>query len=150
MIYGWLVICEPDHQSITEMALGLAVSKASVSTVLRQLEQSQMVERVPVPGSRQHHYRARAGGWSQVLRSRFERLGLGETAAEYALSHLTARGPGPSERLNEMRDFFHFVKYEFGDVLTERGGPGMQQLAGELSAEGRRAGDEGGRRGRSA
>jgi len=51
---------------------------------------------------------------------------------------------------------------EFGDVLTERWGPGMQQLAGELSARpadparrprpgaGQRAGGEGGPRGRSA
>jgi sugar-specific transcriptional regulator TrmB len=47
---------------------------------------------------------------------------------------------------------------EFGDVLAERWGPGMQQLAGELSARparrprpaGKRAGGEGGRRGRSA
>jgi len=51
---------------------------------------------------------------------------------------------------------------EFGDVLTERWGPGMQQLAGELSARpadparrprpaaGQRAGGDGGPRGRSA
>jgi HTH-type transcriptional regulator, sugar sensing transcriptional regulator len=41
---------------------------------------------------------------------------------------------------------------EFGDVLTERWGPGMQQLAGELPARpaGKRAGGEGGSRGRSA
>ena len=48
---------------------------------------------------------------------------------------------------------------EFGDVLTERWGSGMQQPAGELSARparrprpasGKRAGGEGGRRGRSA
>jgi len=47
---------------------------------------------------------------------------------------------------------------EFGDVLAERWGPGMQQLAGELSARparparpaGKQAGGEGGPRGRSA
>jgi HTH-type transcriptional regulator, sugar sensing transcriptional regulator len=41
---------------------------------------------------------------------------------------------------------------EFGDVLTQRWGPGMQQLVGELSARpaGKQAGGEGGRRGRSA
>ena len=39
-VYGWLLICDPAQQSLTELAKTLAVSKASVSTVARQLQEA--------------------------------------------------------------------------------------------------------------
>lgn len=120
LIYGWLTVCEPAHQSITEMARELHVSKASISTVVRQLEQAQMVERVPVAGSRQHHYQLRSGGWAQILLARVARLAPGAAAADYGLAHIGPDRPGPRARLLEMRDFFVFVESEFGEVLARR------------------------------
>src|SRR5262245_8851973 len=118
LIYGWLTVSDPRHQSITEMANALGVSKASISTVVRQLEQAQMVERVPVPGSRQHHYQLRSGGWAQVLRGRVARLASGEAAADFGLAHFDQ--PDQRDRLHEMRDFFAFVETEYGEVLARR------------------------------
>ena len=46
-IYGWLLICDPPQQSLTELAHTLSVSKASVSTVARQLQEGGMIERLP-------------------------------------------------------------------------------------------------------
>jgi hypothetical protein len=120
LIYGWLTVSDPGHQSITEMAIALGVSKASISTVVRQLEQAQMVERVPVPGSRQHHYQLRSGGWAQVLRARVARLASGAAAADYGLAHFGPDRPTQRERLQEMRDFFAFVETEYGEVLARR------------------------------
>jgi DNA-binding MarR family transcriptional regulator len=119
-IYGWLMICEPAHQSITELAAALGVSKASISTVIRQLEQAQMVERVPTHGSRQHHYQLKPGGWGQILRSRVTRLRPGADAAEYGLSVIPEGRPEQRERLHELRDFFVFVESEFGEELVRR------------------------------
>jgi DNA-binding MarR family transcriptional regulator len=120
LIYGWLTVCDPPHQSITEMASALRISKASVSTVVRQLEQAQMVERVSIPGSRQHHYEYRAGGWAQIMRARVARLGPGAAAANYALVHIGPDRVEQRERLQEMRDFFTFVEREYGDELARR------------------------------
>src|SRR5262245_1222526 len=106
LIYGWLIVCDPPHPAITEMATALGISKASVSTVVRQLEQAQMIERVPVSGSRQHHYEFRAGGWAQIMRARVTRLGPGAAAADYALARLGPDRLDQRERLVEMRDFF--------------------------------------------
>jgi DNA-binding MarR family transcriptional regulator len=121
LIYGWLNVCDPPHQSITELANALGISKASVSTVVRQLEQAQMVERVPpAPGSRQHHYEVRAGGWAQIMRARIARLGPGAAAADHALSSLGPDRAQQRERLAEMRDFFLFVETEYADGLARR------------------------------
>ncbi len=119
-IYGWLLLRDPDHQSITELSAGLGASKASISTVARQLQEAQIVERAPVPGSREHHYRLTPGGWAQILRSRLGRLGVGVAAAEYGLSVVGDDRPVTRERLREMRDFFAFVEQEFGDELLRR------------------------------
>jgi len=90
-IYGWLMISDPDHQSITEIAKALGVSKASISTLIRQLEASQVVERVPLSDTRQHHYRATEGGWAQI---EIQPIDVACTLPEPALvQYLTRLGP---------------------------------------------------------
>jgi DNA-binding MarR family transcriptional regulator len=137
LIYGWLTVCEPPQQSITEMANALGVSKASISTVVRQLEQAQMVERVPTSGSRQHHYQIRSGGWAQILRARVARLGPGAAAADYALAHIGRKRPDQRERLHEMRDFFVFIETEYADGLV-RQWEGYRNRARDKRVAGRR------------
>jgi DNA-binding transcriptional regulator GbsR (MarR family) len=114
-IYGWLMIGPQPQQSITELAAALGASKASISTVIRQLEFGQMVERVPVPNSRQHHYQLKSGGWAQVLRARVARLRPGIEAARFGLSIVGEDRPHQRERLHELMDFFDFVGVEYGD-----------------------------------
>jgi DNA-binding transcriptional regulator GbsR (MarR family) len=117
LVYGWLVVCVPAHVSITELTRALDVSKASVSTTVRQLEAADMVERVPVPGSRQHHYRLRGGGWTQVLRARLGRMAPIVAAADELLTHTDERSR--VERLEELRDFFTFIEIDT-DEFTQR------------------------------
>jgi DNA-binding transcriptional regulator GbsR (MarR family) len=131
LIYGWLTICEPAHQSISEMASGLGLSKASISTVVRQLEQGQIVERVPVSGSRQHHYQLRSGGWAQIMQSRVARLAPGAAAAEYGLANIRPDQHDVRERLTEMRDFFVFTEAEYGHELGRR----WEEYRAKLRAE---------------
>ena len=65
-VYGWLLICDPPQQSLTELARTLSISKASVSTVARQLQEGGMIERLP-SSTRQHLYRVTPGGFASVL-----------------------------------------------------------------------------------
>ena len=57
-ISGWLLLCDPPVQSLTEIAAGLGVSKAAVSGAARLLLQSRIVERVGEPGQRGDFYRS--------------------------------------------------------------------------------------------
>lgn len=54
-LMGWLLICDPPQQTSTQLAESLGLSKGSVSTGMRALEQLGMVRRVPVRG-RGHAY----------------------------------------------------------------------------------------------
>jgi DNA-binding transcriptional regulator GbsR (MarR family) len=66
-VMAWLLLAEPPEQSLTEIAQGLGVSKAAVSTSARGLLQSRAVERVSTPGRRGDYYRSTPGKLEGIL-----------------------------------------------------------------------------------
>lgn len=120
MLIGYLLICEPEQQSITEMANALNVSKASVSTVIRQLQQGGSVERVPVTDSRQHFYRLNGGGnWAAIQQAKWSYLDAGRGVAEAGL-RVVGDDPRRRERMQEFADFLDFLVEELGTDLNSR------------------------------
>jgi DNA-binding transcriptional regulator GbsR (MarR family) len=115
-VYGWLLICDPARQSLTQLADTLSVSKASVSTVSRQLQEGGMVERLPSP-TRQHLYRVTPGGFTSVLGTQASRMRLGVEAAEFGLSMLGEERAEQRERVEDFRDFCEFCTQAYRDQL---------------------------------
>jgi DNA-binding MarR family transcriptional regulator len=118
-VYGWLLICDPPRQSLTELAQTLSVSKASVSTVARQLQQGGMIERLPSP-TRQHQYRVTPGGFASVLNTQLSLMKLGIDAADFGLSLLGDDRSDQRERLEDFRDFCEFSAQDYRDELMQR------------------------------
>jgi DNA-binding transcriptional regulator GbsR (MarR family) len=110
LIYGWLLICDPPHQSITEIATTLGVSKASVSTVIRPLQEAGMVERVPV-ANRQHHYRLSPGGFTHIMRTQLAYVQASRATIDFGLS-VVGSDPAKRERLEDVSEFFRFMEGE--------------------------------------
>ena len=113
-LYGWLMICDPPQQSLTQLADVLSVSKASVSTVARLLQDAGMIERLP-SATRQHLYRVTPGGFTSVLNTQLSRMSLGIEAAEFGLSLLGKDRAEQGERLEDFRDFCEFSAHDYGD-----------------------------------
>jgi DNA-binding MarR family transcriptional regulator len=118
-IYGWLLICNPAQQSLSELAATLSVSKASVSTVARQLLEAGMVERLP-SASRQHRYRITPGGFTHVLNVQLTLMGSGIQAADFGLQLLGDDRAEQRERLQDFRDFCEFSISDYRDELVQR------------------------------
>jgi DNA-binding transcriptional regulator GbsR (MarR family) len=118
-VYGWLLICDPPKQSLTELAQTLSVSKASVSTVARQLQEGGLIERLP-SSTRQHHYRVTPGGFSSVLSAQLSRMKFGIDAADFGLSLLDKTRTEQRERLEDFRDFCEFSAQDYRDELMQR------------------------------
>lgn len=117
-VYGWLLICDPPQQSLTQLTEALSVSKASISTVARQLLDGGMVERLPSP-NRQHVYRVRPGGFTSVLGTQLSLMRLGIEPAEYALSMLGEDRAEQRQRVEDFRDFCEFCTQAYGEQLME-------------------------------
>jgi DNA-binding transcriptional regulator GbsR (MarR family) len=117
-VYGWLLICDPPQQSLTELAAALSVSKASISTVARQLLEGGMVERLPSP-NRQHLYRVTPGGFTSVLETQLSLMRRGIEPAEFALSVLGEDRAEQRQRVEDFRDFCEFCTQAYRDQLME-------------------------------
>jgi DNA-binding transcriptional regulator GbsR (MarR family) len=118
-VYGWLLICDPPKQSLTELAQTLSISKASVSTVARQLQEGGLIERLP-SSTRQHQYRVTPGGFSSVLGAQLSRMKFGIDAADFGLSLLDKTCTEQRERLEDFRDFCEFSAQDYRDELMQR------------------------------
>lgn len=118
-VYARLMICDPPHQSLTELAADLGVSKASVSTIARQLQEGGMIERAPA-ASREHRYRVTPGGFTQVLDVQLSRMRPGAPAAEYGLTLLGEEHEEQRAHLEEFRDFCDFCTTVVRDEFMSR------------------------------
>lgn len=105
-LIGWLMICEPAHQSSADLMEALQVSAGSVSTQIRMLEQIGMAERVTFRGDRARYYQLPDQGWIKLMEGevgRMERLRYLATCAEQALPK---ERPDRVTELAAVTDFF--------------------------------------------
>ena len=118
-VYGWLLICDPPQQSLTELAQTLSVSKAPSA---------------PSPAS------FRTAGWSNGCRVRpvntctgspragsqacstpsCPACGSGSTPPNFGLSLLDDDRSEQRERLEDFRDFCEFSAQDYRDELMQR------------------------------
>ncbi len=103
LILGWLLICDPPHQSFSDLVEALGVSKGSVSSMTRLLMESGLIERHAVHGDRQAYFRIAPDAWVRVLERQVRVMEQLSAAAERGLA-LVEGGPRDSERLREMYD----------------------------------------------
>ena len=116
-VTAWLLLSEPPVQSLTEIAEGLDVSKAAVSTAARSLLQAGLVERVSEPGRRGDCYRSVAGHMDAVLHlDRIEALGR---LVQRCLRLVADKDQAQSNyvQLHELSDFLSFLESEIPGLM---------------------------------
>jgi len=117
-IFGWLLISNPPHQSLGELAESLQASKGSVSTMTRLLIQISLIERISLPGKRRDYFRIKINAWSQLTEQRLAQITAFRQLAERGLKLFEEENP-LRLRLEEMRDIHAFWEREL-PVLNDR------------------------------
>lgn len=107
---GWLLVCDPPHQTAGELAAALGASPGSISTVTRMLVQCGLVQRVAVPGQRTAAYRIRSRASSEVLRRVLERAHVMTGLLKRGLDILADAPEERRERLRDQHDFHQFLE----------------------------------------
>lgn len=118
-ILGWLMVCDPPHQTINELADALQASKGSISTMTRVLMQIGIVERFSIPGQRRDLYRVRTGGWSATIEASIAEYRNFRQLAERGLNLLDGAPPKARERLEDMRDVYGFFEREMPGLIEK-------------------------------
>ncbi|MCS6791721.1 MAG: MarR family transcriptional regulator [Oscillatoriaceae bacterium SKW80] len=116
-ILGWLLICNPPHQSTSDLAEVLQASKGSISTMTRLLIQGGLVERISMPGERRDYFCIKLGAWSAMIEQRLAQITAIRQLAERGLE--IVKDKEARARLQEMRDFHAFFEREM-PALVER------------------------------
>jgi DNA-binding transcriptional regulator GbsR (MarR family) len=117
-VFGFLLVNEGAF-SLDELAERLQVSKASISTNARLLEQHGMLERTSAPGDRRDFYQMGPDAWERMLRAaqrRWEDLRQALTEAAAALPEDMEVGRTRLIRAEQ----FHLLMIDEVDRLIER------------------------------
>ena len=117
-IFGLLLVSE-DSLSLDELAADLGVSKASVSTNARLLEQRGVLERISRPADRRDYYRVPPDLFSQTMAQRLARWERFHTAIAAARTSVPIRSREVQERLEEFEEAYAYMSRTIKEALAE-------------------------------
>ena len=127
-IFGLLLLSE-DCRSLDQLAAELKVSKGSVSTHARLLEQRGILERNSRPSDRRDYYRVPPDLFSHTLAQRLERWQRFHEAIGEARIALPIRSRKVLQRLEEYDSAYTFVTQAIRDALVRWRAQGSGTLA---------------------
>lgn len=116
-VLGWLQVCEPESQSLTDIVMALGISKASASVTTRSLEQIGIVERTVQPNDRRDYYRISRDAWHRFFQTRIETMRRLHRNADHGLRVLAGASPERRQRLERMRQLYSFLEREMPKLL---------------------------------
>ncbi len=117
-ILGWLLICDPEHQTSAQLAEKLKASKGSISTVTRLLAQMGFIKRVTISGHRATYFKFTTTSWPEVIRRKIDGILQMKTLAANGLKILEGARPQQRERLELMKEFYTFMGQEFPAMIN--------------------------------
>lgn len=121
-VLGWLLVCEPEHQSAEDLATILHASRGSISMATRSLIRMGSVERQTLRGDRRTYYRIRPGAWTRVFEQQAHTVTKLRGLAVQGLELLDGE-PAPRRlRLNELHDLTTFYERESLALLAQWNG----------------------------
>ena len=108
-ILGWLLICEPAHQSFSDLTENLGISKASVSNTTRILLERELIEKVRLEGERQIYFKLKEGSLADFMEKQL-RLTLDlESITSKGLEFAKKENNIDTDRLQKANDFHQFL-----------------------------------------
>jgi len=116
---GWLLICDPPHQTAGELAEVLGASPGSISNMTRLLIQCGMVERIGVPGQRLASFGIKTGAAAEVMSTYLEKTRAMRELLERGLRIVRNKGESVQTRLRDQRDFHVFIERELPPLLEK-------------------------------
>ena len=116
-ILGWLLICDPPHQTAAQLAEAVGASKGSISTSVHMLEKSLLVEKIGIPGERSLFYRIRRESWAELMKAKIGAMIEMRKLAERGLAIIPLENEELRTRLTEMRDFYKFFELALPAII---------------------------------
>lgn len=114
-----LMIMHGGPFSLTELAERLSVSRASISTNTRLLEELGVIERTATPGDRQDYFRLSRQPYARMVRGVVRRMRRAREVVEGTQESLPEDMSETHERLEELDAFYEALIESFLNVIDE-------------------------------
>lgn len=118
-IIGWLMICQPPHQTMSEIVSVLGASKSSVSTALALLNQVNLIDRISLPGERRDYFRINPDFWTRAFAARASEITALKTMAARGLDLLKQAPIEQRRRLQLMYEMNAFMEVEMPKLIAK-------------------------------
>ena len=117
---GWLMVCEPEEQTATQICAAIRASRASLSVSMKLLAGMGFVIIRTKPGSRTGYYRLAPDAWRTVVARQIEAMTAFRSVTADGLRML---GDSPrSARLREAHDTLGWIESVFAEADREKSG----------------------------
>jgi len=119
-----LLFSDADTITAGEIADELHASAGSVSTAIKMLSSTGLIERVPAPGSRREHYRFPDDGWARLMSTQNQMLQVMQDSAQQGIARIV-NNTRAVQRLTVMRDFHAHLQRELPAVIARFDGSNL-------------------------
>ena len=123
-----LLFSDADTITAGEIAAQLNASAGSVSTAIKMLSSTGLIERVPAPGSRREHYRFPDDGWARLMSTQNQMLQVMQDSAQQGIASVV-NNTRAVHRLTVMRDFHAHLQRELPTVIARFDSPALPGAA---------------------
>lgn len=110
---GYLLVCDPEHQTAAQLSAALKTSKGSISTTTRMLLQAGFIKKSRIPGQRSAVYRIQAEAWPEIIRAKTQMMKVLAAIAHRGLELMADEPDARKKRLKLMAEFYDFMSIEF-------------------------------------
>ena len=118
-VLGWLLICQPPHQTMGEGTEALGASKSAISTALQQLQGYGLIEKLSLPGERADHYRMSPNFFTRTMEGGQAQINALLNLAQAGLAVTEDLPPEDRKRIQDMHDLYAFMAEAFPKMLAE-------------------------------
>lgn len=112
-----LMIMQEGPFSLSQLADRLKVSRASISTNTRLLEDLEVIVRIAKPGDRQVYFKLSARPYARMLRGMVRRMRRARDVIEGTQDALPEGMADTRKRLQELDDFYEVLMDTFVDLI---------------------------------
>lgn len=118
-ILGWLLICNPPHQSFPDLMDALDISKASVSNITRLMLGRGIIEKVRVKGARQIYFKLKEGSIIDFMDKQLELIVDLNEITSNGLELLESDKKADSSRMKAANEFHDFLAQEIPIIISK-------------------------------
>lgn len=118
-ILGWLLICDPPHQSFTDFMESLDISKASVSNTTRILLEQGLIEKVRIKGERQIYFKLKEDSLMDFMEKQLQLTIELEAITAKGLELAKKENVEAPHRIEKANDFHRFIANQTKELIEK-------------------------------